>query len=163
MWSDCAENVYCEFVSDENNPNVHLHKQVESTVIAQVIGKGAIYSDGTREYWFDPVIQIMTIDRNTQINKQELDDDQFLSLILAHEVAHTLGMGDVYNYKFYEDAPHCYASGSSSNTNDCIMESFGCLKAMTFYYDILYNGKSAFCANCTSRLQSEMASDLYAN
>jgi hypothetical protein len=162
MWSNCKNGIFCEDIPVPDDPAASQHKLIDDTVIAITVGEMAIYTDGSKELYFDPVVQFLTINNNLYIYRQGLSDSEFMSIILAHEVVHTLGMGDVYDYRFYEDAEHCYSFSSEENIVDCIMETLSCMDAQSLYASIL-EGNSGLCSDCLDRLHDEIADDVYEN
>lgn len=145
MWSNCEAGIYCAI----NKSGVHEEDHLSLALVT--------YEDTAMDRVFDPVVQFLTIDQHTLIQDKDCTNKVFMSLILAHEIAHTLGMSDVYNNLTYANAPHI------SNNSECIMELFGNIDASSFYDNILYNDYPPMCADCIQILNSEIADDSYAN
>ena len=78
-----------------------------------------------------------------------------MAINLAHETAHTFGMGDKY-----DRTKHTDVAGFN-----CVMESYGgcdamegqeAQKANSYYYAILNNEADAFCDDCAEDLRAYM-------
>ena len=144
MWSNCKEGIYCESLD-----GVHITKEIELALVTfEEVGNMRMHA---------PVVQFLTINQN-QLIRDYGSDDVFMAIILAHEIAHTLGVNDVYNNSYYPDVTvHTnYASVQ------CIMAYFDQANAENFYQSI-QNGTSAFCTDCIELLHSEMVENVYEN
>ncbi len=78
----------------------------------------------------------------------DFDDEQLylpgMSLVLAHEIAHTFGMEEVY-----DDDQH-----DTLDSFTCVMEVFEGNYAGIFYRSIVENGADPFCDNCKEKLRT---------
>ena len=73
------------------------------------------------------------------------------ALILAHEIAHTLGLPDVYNNPGHD----------VENDYVCVMEKYYSAEANEFYTEILDGSALPFCPSCTSSLSTLLPTKLY--
>ena len=143
MWSNAWSWIYC------TGRSASEHKQLENGVMALVIGHCN-------------VVQVLSIDTYASVSQLGYSDVDIMSIILAHEVAHTLGMGEVYEPGDYTNPPHHYEEGFSG-TEDCIMEVFSDITDRNFCRKVSSGEKSALCNTCVSILSGEIEEDVYEN
>jgi len=131
LWSHREMNTYCDGGSNNQHQTVNW--------IAVVYGKR-------------PVIHFMNI-YSTSSNQQEMLEQQqaCMTLILAHETAHTFGMNDVY-----DNAGH-----DVSGAYVCIMEKFDANCAYDYYIDIKDGYEEPFCASCLATMQELVPQKLH--
>lgn len=154
MWSNCKEEIYC--VAE----NTSMADGSISPVHTPLISEFAIVifeEDDSDERTFTPVVQILTIDRYANLSDYTGSAEAYMSLILAHEIAHTLGMSDVYDYSYYANVPHAEGKWSA-----CIMDAFSKKDCQTFYQNVC-SGQSGLCDACIQLLQTEILDDVYEN
>ena len=67
-----------------------------------------------------------------------------MSLVLAHELAHTFGMNDVYNNEEHK-----------ADNNNCIMDGGDTSEMAEYCYNLIYGEENvyAFCDSCFSTLR----------
>lgn len=70
-----------------------------------------------------------------------------MALVLVHETAHTLGMGEAY-----EDDEH------DNNETVCVMDKFDIYTAPDFYQNVKENNAAPFCNSCKQTIQELAAS-----
>ena len=115
MWTDRNTNDYCV-----ENDSTHLHQPIDAYgVVAN----------------YRPVVHIMKLSpSNDRIYRKEV-----MSLLLAHEIAHTFGMYEIYNeYSHDIDNP---------DYKDCIMNTFD-PRRFRAIYESMSSDKWCFCDNC---------------
>jgi hypothetical protein len=159
LWSNCLSWVYCIHYDDPENPGDYIHTQLDLGIMALVTNK-------SNETW-EPayVIQVLSIDAMPNVANAGYSDVEIMSINLAHEVAHTLGMLETYEYTYYQEAArHNYEVGSSKvNDIDCIMEKFSDLNAKSLYNNSIWGRTSAMCDDCISILHGTVAENVYEN
>ena len=144
MWSNCKEGIFCESIN-----GVHTTKETDLALVT--------FEEVDGERIHAPVVQFLTINQNQLLTGFE-QNQIFMSITLAHEIAHTLGMSDVYNNSYYPNV----TVHTNYATVPCIMAYFDQANAENFYQSI-QNGTSAFCADCIELLHSEMVENVYEN
>ena len=144
MWSDSEENVFCDSTSE-----AHSATDVFACVIW--LGEHPI-----------PVIQVL---RNDPLNEKES-----MAINLAHEVAHTLGLKEIYLNK-YNDDEECIATNSEGKIihttrhacmikNDyCIMKNYNCNDQEMLYFLAVNDVESALCDYCIDKLHTRAISE----
>ena len=70
---------------------------------------------------------------------------QFMSIVLAHEIAHTLGIEEMYDNKKYPD------HDGDEDEMQCIMEETE-ISGIRDLYEKIINGGDAFCEYCIVEL-----------
>ena len=152
MWSNCKDGIYCEHTEETaaNGSKYYAHNEIYS-MLALVP-----FEDTAEDRIFLPVIQFLTLGASQQLNGNT-SLEGFMAITLAHEVAHTLGMSDVYNNDYYS-----HVTGHSSyNVTQCIMGTYDKTNASDYYGKIMNQETTALCADCIEILNDEMADDLY--
>lgn len=148
MWSDCPENVYCEDRYIQVSDEIYLSHTPISSGLALVISRQ------TDEGVFPvPVVQVLSITRNSYLDYGDSDaaKEEYISIILAHEIAHTLGLGETYDTSSYDDAPHESGGGEL-----CIMKKFN-----NSTLESTYGLEQPLCDECMDILRSEIVDDVY--
>ena len=84
FWSNAPSNTYCEYRSGRHTP----------LSAYGVVAKEETF-EGSNVYVSIPVAMILTIDYHNSLSGS-CSNIAFMSIILAHEVAHTLGLKEVY-------------------------------------------------------------------
>ncbi|MBE6639789.1 MAG: hypothetical protein E7616_10180 [Ruminococcaceae bacterium] len=131
MWTHRPRNTYC----DEDNG---IHNLVNSWIAVV--------------YQKRPVIHFMNIYSYSSNSQEVLEQQQAcMTLILAHETAHTFGMNDVY-----DNAGH-----DVSGAYVCIMEKFDANCAYDYYIDIKDGYEEPFCASCLATMQELVPQKLH--
>ena len=111
-------------------------------------------SDTTRHL---PVVEFLTINQYDTTGMTEVAPDNiYMSLVLAHEIAHSLEMYEMYNW--HED--HTPEQGREFG---CIMNQYDPEKAEDFYGDIMAGRDTALCETCTAILTGQIMDDVYEN
>lgn len=153
LWSNCPEGVYCI-----NGPSGH-----ETTpALAAVTGASV---DGVMQS--RPVIQMLTINQYSNPDNYTFSDVAFMSLVLAHEVGHTLGLREVYDNHYGDNPNHedytTYKKGTDTNFQmmNCIMNRLLFQSAQDYYSGYLY--EPALCEYCVSKLMEVMPTNVYEN
>lgn len=144
MWSDCGSGIYCssEFASEELNfPGVHFPVRCDALVTAK---------DGEAV----PVVQVISIDKSETPGND--DEEFFISVNLAHEIAHTLGLKEVYDNQYGDYAGHDTASGGL-----CIMVNGAGRLAPGFYERVQEGECAGLCDYCLGKLRNEIPDDAY--
>lgn len=118
MWSHRDTDTYC----DGGTYNVH----------APANGIGVVY-------YKRPVIQLVQIFGNTNLQKQ-----MCVSMFLAHETAHILGMDDVYDNVGHD----------VDKATICIMEKFEAKHVYDFYSGVLNGTTAPFCDSCMAKMRT---------
>lgn len=111
------------------------------------------YSSDMKAYYWDgaPIIAIFESCVNMDTGKAQ----DTAKLVLAHEMAHVMGIYDVYGYSSYTD--HIYNSG----TWPCIMKAFGDSDLCDEFVEIVEADiNNAFCSDCCERI-SDVISTRY--
>ena len=143
MWNDREPKTYCRAVGYSEvlgYPGAHTPLDM----IALVTLEDAIPI---------PVVQFLAIQKASAYGSCKVDE--FISLSLAHEIAHTLGLQEVY-FNAYGD----YENHDSKSGGLCVMTNGPAANASEFYQQVL-SGESAFCDYCLSKLHSEIPEDAY--
>ena len=87
----------------------------------------------------------------------------YMSIILAHEIAHTLGLREVYANAYGDLSISSVGHDHSGEDGlQCIMENtkFGLYDAL---YTSILNNAAAFCTYCNDKLTSEIDHDIYSS
>ena len=142
MWSNCKENVYCT-----NNYGMHTPQNAIALVTKVETSEG---------WKHQPIAQILTIDQHSQISGYSVQE--VMSINLAHEIAHTLGLNEIYSNSYGDNTNHM---DSYDPTFKCIMRTFGKSGNTNFYSAILSGEQQALCDYCVAKLKSVMADDVY--
>ena len=152
MWSNCKEGTYCEHTEETaaNGQKYYLHNE-NYTYLALVP-----FEEVGDDRVFMPVIQFLTVNQHSLLS-DDVPIREFMSITLAHEMAHTLGMSDVYNNYFYS-----HVSGHSGyDETQCVMSTFDEDNARTYYESVVDENATALCDDCKEILHEEMVDDLY--
>lgn len=139
MWSDSPQYTFC---SEAKIGNVYFHKPENVYALA------AQYEDDTGALVNQPIVQMVTITNNDV--ERECSDIQLMSFVLAHEIAHTLGLEEMYNNDNYYN--HDEGTGLQ-----CIMESIAEDEVQyvdNLYLNIIGNGAPSFYTTCLEKLRS---------
>ena len=113
MWADRAYDSYC-----------HGDQHTEFNAIAVVYNS-----------W--PVINFLTLDPNEANDAQKRKAK--MSIVLTHEMAHVLGLPDVY-----DDEAHTGV--------ECVMNTYSTESGVSFYKRIMDGKADYFCQSCTEKL-----------
>lgn len=89
------------------------------------------------------MVQVLTIDKHQSILGDNVSDLAFMSIILAHEIAHTLGLKEVYDNQYGDYAGHDTASGGL-----CIMVNGAGRLAPGFYERVQEGECAGLCDYC---------------
>ena len=104
-----------------------------------------------------PVVEILNINHyNTTGLSQVAPDNICMALVLAHEIAHTLEMYEMYSW--HED--HTPVPGRQYR---CIMNMYDTTQAEDFYNEIIDGKYTALCETCTGILDDLILADVYEN
>jgi hypothetical protein len=137
MWSDYPNDTFCYL------DYYGLHHTTQALgLVTKVSVDGVAVSQ--------PIIQVINLNHTDGSNSCSIYN--LMSLVLAHEIAHTLGMREVYE-GYYGDA-----TSHRDKSERCIMSSL--------HYEnidqIVANGLNALCPSCRSHLASELdGKDVY--
>ena len=115
-----------------------------------------IYNENADAYTPIPVVQVLTIN-NFTVEGEDADyqNVSFMSVILAHEIAHTLGLKEIYRNDYGDDTSH--SNTSENGYMSCIMEA-----VLPGSLDQLYSsGSAALCDYCRGKLHTEIPVDVY--
>ena len=136
LWSDSIAANYCGSRSDLHFPAIAIALTV------------------TLEKHPSPIVQVFSNVPNNEIES--------MSINLAHEVAHTLGLKEIYN-NAYEDDPivngTTWHDDETDRYNMCIMRSYGAYDAPKLYSQTLDSQASALCDYCIGKLHTEAIQD----
>lgn len=77
-----------------------------------------------------------------------------MAIVLAHEIAHTLGLEEMYDNKKYPD------HDGDEDEMQCIMEETE-ISGICGLYEKINNGGDAFCADCIAELTEAIPDDAY--
>jgi hypothetical protein len=134
LWSDSIDATYCGSRSDLHFPAIAIALTV------------------TLEKHPSPIVQVFSNVPNNEIES--------MSINLAHEVAHTLGLKEIYNNDYEDDS---IVNGPPWHDNDetgmCIMKSYGTYDAPKLYSQTLDSQASALCDYCIGKLHTEAIQD----
>lgn len=135
VWSNCQNRLFC-YEADNG-----IHSLSSAVALVTPYNSSPGYKD------FQPIIQLLRIDGNTPEEQRV-----FMSSVLAHEVAHTLGLQEIYT-NFYGDVEESHGGNSEIN---CFMRGWASKNWEIFQEDIL------LCPYCAEKLEGEIADrDLY--
>lgn len=141
MWSDSPEETFC--VS-----NSTAHSVNEDALAA------TIWVDGEPL----PVVQVLR-------NEEASDNGEVsMAINLAHEVAHTLGLKEIYFNEYGDDEPVGENNTVHSVYDDdyrCIMKYYNGYYPPALYYEVLGGDESALCNYCIEKLKTEVPLDAY--
>ena len=142
-WSNCPKNIYCQAVggSEEyGRPGQH------TTIVAAAL----VTLEGDRQ---QPVVQFLSIKEYVKNSSPET----VMAITIAHEIAHTLGLDEVYNDSYGDCSDHDGADGLQ-----CVMENFSAEYSANAFYEGVKNGTlSGLCDYCIEKLHSEISADAY--
>ena len=134
LWSDSIDATYCGSRSDLHFPAIAIALTVPL------------------EEQPSPIVQVFSNVPNNEIES--------MSINLAHEVAHTLWLKEIYNNDYEDDA---IVNGTTWHDNDetgmCIMKSYGTYDAPKLYSQTLDSQASALCDYCIGKLHTEAIQD----
>lgn len=131
FWSNSPSYVFCEFEYNQHSP---------TEALAQV---AKIEYDNGEEI-SPSVIQIYSINQY-DINLTggyRGNELAVMSVLLAHEIAHTLELGEQY----------IYASHEHEGQMQCIMEGLD-MQYLDSFYSSIQNLETAFCDDCIAKLE----------
>ena len=138
-----------------NNTSVHLTDYASSEVdLLRQLWKITYLGDGyySPEEHLLPIVQMFYNDPNNEIESMALN--------LAHEVAHTLGLKEIYNNAYDDDS---IVNGTPWHDNDetgmCIMKSYATIDVSDLYRQTLAGEASALCDYCIGKLHTEAIQD----
>ena len=142
LWSNNKPGLFCE------------NKGGHTLVYALAATQSFIFADHVQH---QPVVQVFTINQYDTTGMTKVAPDNIcMSLVLAHEIAHTLEMYEMYNW--HED--HTPEQGREFG---CIMNQYDPEKAEDFYGDIMAGRDTALCETCTAILTGQIMDDVYEN
>lgn len=120
LWTDMTRGTYC-YYNDESEDGVYVHEYPDWL--------GVVFQSR-------PVIHILNLGDPTTAAEYQA----YMTLILAHETFHTLGLHDTY-----EQGEHLWADGYK-----CVMDYFRTENDMAtdFYEDIVEGRVDPFCTYC---------------
>lgn len=151
MWSNCQRAVYCcqaEGLDIYGNIE-YFHKALSSYALV------TLKENESGALVHQPVIQMLTINNRDEFASSQCTDVMFMSIVLAHEVAHTLGLVEMYDNEDYPD--------HDGNTGmQCIME-YADLETIDDIYRSIKLGEGAFCPNCIYELTQCIPDNAYEN
>ena len=105
-----------------------------------------------------PVVQVLTIHESTD------NGEAFMAINLAHEVAHTLGLREIYRNDYSDDATYEGIPQHGNTANQyfrCIMKSYDGFNPVDFYNQALVGHERPLCTYCSQKLHSEIPSKAY--
>lgn len=137
MWSNSPLNTFCEMY------NV-VHVTSSAFGVTVLVNNVPL-----------PTVQILSVNNfSLSGDYGESSDKAYMAVILAHEIAHTLGLKEIYLDAYGDGADHAGQDGMQ-----CIMEY-----AHGDSMDSLFNqGYNALCDYCREKLQEEISSNVYEN
>jgi hypothetical protein len=139
MWSDYPNDTYCA------RDYYELHQTIAAHALVTKVQVGS-------EYVHQPIVQIINLD-NSHAQNGICSVYDLMSLLIAHEIAHTLGLAEVYNGAYGDPDTH------KTNNSTCIMGKV----TYSNVDNIVASGSSALCSACRSNLAGELADDVYEN
>lgn len=141
LWSNSLPNTFC--VQDDNSN----HTTVDSlgVTISELIGNAERLL---------PVVQILTVNRALQGTPYESYSKEYMAIVLAHEIAHTFGLKEIYENNYGDCTDH-----TNDSNMQCIMD-YAFAPGMIELYSL---GSDALCDYCRSKLQLEIPSNAYEN
>ena len=144
MWSNSPFNVFCWCYERAGTLGgiVHSHQPLGAYAV-QSLSKN---SDG--ELIPMPVVQMININNGVTFG-ENCTQLQLMAIVLAHEVAHTLGLEEMYDNPDYPD------HDGADTKMLCIMEAIRDENRdhlSTFYQQIMLDGVTAFCSTCLNKL-----------
>ena len=149
MWSNSPYGTFC-YEQDDGT-----HTALNALGVTTLIEENG-------EYIHQPIIQMLNINRIENPNLDGIegyDDVMLMSIVLAHEVAHTLGLDEIYTNDYGDDIQH---------DEDTSLESFMCIMELLDFDDIAYfyecikeGALPGLCEYCVSKLADEIADDVY--
>ena len=148
MWSNSTDNVFCVNAYDE---------ATDSYVHTPITFLGMVCSNENREIGY-PVIQIATFDAQASIYEYlgTLNVLERLSITLAHEVAHTLGLHEIYTNSYNDDPNLRHQTGYTDETKTekfyCIMTRYNPEDGSALYRAINEGTHTGLCDYCLSKL-----------
>ena len=147
MWSNYPPNTFCYPDKDGKH------------TLSEALAVNTGVEIGNNEITKLPVIQILNL--NTEKDGAECFIDNLMSVLLAHEVAHSLGLGEVYDGDYGDPGKHNYEFDENGKpipyVSECIMGvvDIGTLNALC------NRGTSALCDDCREYLTTEILDDVY--
>ena len=151
MWSDCLPDTYCVYKEHYINQGVYFHDEIDCIALVTL-------KNGRQQ----PIVQFLGIESaRLRGNSSQV---AFMSINLAHEIAHTLGLDEVYNNQYGDNPSH-----DGEGEWQCIMENaflreYNDTETNTdAFYDSINNGDaSGLCAYCLAKIDAEIPDDAYA-
>ena len=134
MWSNSPLNTFC--YDDSGNHNTH-----------SCFGLNYSVRNGNSDFEPIPVIQILTINNFSLGSDYGTSSiEAYMATVLAHEIAHTLGLQEVYDNAYSDGEDHAGEEGMQ-----CIME-YAHGNSMDKLYE---SGQNALCLYCREKLRLE--------
>jgi hypothetical protein len=136
LWSDSIDATYCGSRSDLHFPCIAMAVTVPL------------------EEHPSPIIQVFSNVSNNEMVS--------MSINLAHEVAHTLGLKEIYNNDYEDDSivnGKTWHDDGSVTSNMCIMKHYDGYDASELYTQTVNGEASALCDYCIGKLHTEAIQD----
>lgn len=141
LWSDSPQGVFC-YLNGRHTPTQALG-----------VTMGVIEND---VICMRPVVQMLTITHyDTHVDLDELNE-AYVSAVLAHEIAHTLNLGEVYENEYGDYANHAGQPGMQ-----CVMELFNAETVVPFITEVNNGNRNALCGYCINKLLQNIPSNAY--
>ena len=138
MWSDSGTDTFC--VTEE-----HTHKTISALAATMFVGGDPI-----------PVIQVFQNDAS--------HETESMAINLAHEVAHTLGLKEIYENEYHDDSlvnGTTWHADTENKNNACIMKYYDGYLPSTLYTNVTLWSEPALCDYCVGKLKFYMLDDVY--
>ena len=130
LWSDSSSHIYCS--------GDLWHETTSALALVTLVNNAGVFVP-------QPIVQILNLDTDDECAIQNL-----MAVLLAHEIAHTLGLQEVYNGDYGDSTAH-------NVDMTCIMARVHYDKVNALYG----SGGAALCLDCRGYLQDEIPDDTY--
>jgi len=115
MWSNCADSIYCETYTTVNDGVEILNHDILDDVY------GIVTTRKENDVRIPlPVVQILCINQQPSYEDQLGEPIAVMSVVLAHEIAHTLGLKEV-NSEGYDEIDETQSVAHNGASMNCVM------------------------------------------
>ena len=163
MWSNSKENVFCQLakIDEDQDGSIDIEEHTPRDFL------GVVITPETRTIPY-PVIQIATVNETSllQYYQDSYDEKSIMALTLAHEVAHTLGLNEIYSNTYGDDPNLKHSPGYNNDPENpfmCIMRRIEFETADDFYLSVLNEENDGLCEYCSGKLEQYIPTNVYEN